>query len=94
MPLRRGRGTPRVLARRLKVERSGTHKFQPEQADDGADQALSLTQRQVEHGREREGGQDGQGRIPGLATRCGARRCPPALNRRVREPHYEAAELA
>jgi len=34
--------------------------LQPEQADDGADQALGLAQRQAEHGPEREGCQDGE----------------------------------
>ena len=52
------------------------------------------TQRQAEHGLERDGYQDGQRGIPGLAARCGARRCPPVLNRRVREPDREAPTLA
>jgi len=38
---------------------------EPEQADDGADQALRLAQGQMEHGPERECGQDCQRRIPG-----------------------------
>jgi hypothetical protein len=34
--------------------------FQPEQADDGADQALGLTQRQAEHRAQSERRQDGK----------------------------------
>ena len=41
---------------------------EPEQADDGADQAFCLTQREAEHRAQGEGGQDRQGRIPGLAA--------------------------
>ena len=68
--------------------------IEPEQADDGADQALRLAQGQAEHGPERECGQDCQGRIPGLATRGRARLRPPALDGLTREPDRQAATLA
>ena len=67
---------------------------QPEQADDGTDQALRLAQRQAKHGLEREGCQDGERRAAGLSARRGARRCPPGLDGFVREPHREASPLA
>jgi len=67
---------------------------EPEQADDGADQALGLAQGQMEHGPERERRQDRQGRTPGLPALGCARLCPPALDRLVREPDREAPALA
>ena len=73
---------------------SGRHcQSQPEQADDGPDQALGLAQRQAEHGLEREGCQDGERRVPGLPAWSGALRCAPARDHLVREPDREAPTL-
>ena len=50
-----------------------------EQADDGADQAFGLPERQAEHGAHGQGRQDGELRIPGLPASGGARvSCPRA----------------
>ena len=67
---------------------------EPEQADDGADQAFGLAQSEAEHGPERQPCQDCQRRVPGLPARDRARLCPPPLDRVVREPNRQAAALA
>ena len=46
--------------------------IEPEQTDDGANQPFGLAQRQAEHGPERQGRQDGEFRVPGLAASGGA----------------------
>ncbi len=68
--------------------------IEPEQAYDGADKALSLAQRQVEHGPEREFRQDRQRGIPGLAARGRARRRSPTLDSLVGELDRQATTLA
>ena len=68
--------------------------IEPEQADDGADQAFGLAQSEAEHGPERQRGQDCHRRIPGLAARGRARLRPPTLDGLVREPDRQAAALA
>ena len=100
-PSRRGcrRGTSSVSVRQLKVEWSGTRSStpsrpMPEQADDGADQTLGLAQRQAEHRAQGERRQDGERRVAGLPAWGVARRCPPALDRLVREPDSRASALA
>ncbi len=55
-----GRSTSSVAAQRAVV---GDGEVEPEQAYDGADQALRLTQGQPEHGLERQCRQDCQGRV-------------------------------
>ncbi len=66
--------------------------IEPEQADDGADQALCLAPGQAKHGPDRECRQDRQGRIPGLPARARARRRPASMassvNQTVRLPRW------
>src|SRR3712207_9166794 len=62
-----------------------------EQADDGADQAFGLPERQAEHGPEWQGRQDGELRIPGLPApgRAGSAAHAPtasSVNHTVRLP--------
>jgi transposase len=67
---------------------------EPEQVDDGADQPLGLSQRQTEHGPERQCRQDRQRRIPALPAAGRAWLGLPGRNRLVRKPHGEATSLA
>jgi hypothetical protein len=65
-----------------------------EQADDGANQAFCLAQRKPEHRPERQRRQNGQRRIPGLASPVGSRLGPPGCDRLISKPHRQAAALA
>ena len=67
---------------------------EPEQADNGADQALGLAQCQAENRAQGERCQDREGRAAGLPAWSGARLCPPVVNRLIREPNREAPALA
>ncbi len=67
---------------------------EPKQADDGADQALCLTQGQMEDSLERQCGQDRQRRIPGLPARGRARLRSPARDCLVRKPDRQTSALA
>src|SRR5215207_604129 len=64
-----------------------------EQADEGADQALCLAQRQAEHGPEGEGCQDRQGRVPGLSAPGRAGFGRPRSDRLSGEPDRQAPTL-
>ena len=68
--------------------------IEPEQADDGADQPFGLAQPQAEHGPERQGRQDGEGRIAGLPAPGGAWLGRPRRDRLIGEPHRQAPTLA
>src|SRR5215211_5671933 len=72
----------------------GHGEVQPEQADDGADQAFGLAERQAEDGSQGQRRQDRQGGIVGLP----APGCPwlglPRLDRFIGEPHRQAPALA
>ena len=63
------------------------------QADDGADQAFGLPERQAEHSAHGQRRQDGELRIPGLPApgRPGFGR--PRVDRLLGEPHRQAATL-
>ena len=50
-------------------------------------------ERQAEHSPERQGGQDGEFRVPGLATPSGAWLSCPRCDRLVGEPDRQAAAL-
>ena len=67
---------------------------QTEQADDGTDQTLGLPIGEAKHGAQRQGRQDRQRRIPGLATACRARLSRPGGDRLFREPNRQAPALA
>src|SRR5215204_4243256 len=83
------RGGPAAQGR---VVRRG--EIEPEQSDDGADQALGLAQRQPKHGPEGQGCEDGELRIPGLSTAGRARLSGPGCNGLVGEPDRQAPTLA
>ena len=68
--------------------------IKPEQPEDGADQPFGLAQRQAEHGPQRQGRQDRQGRVVRLAARRGAGHRAPGRDRRLGEPDRQAATLA
>src|SRR5215211_3294275 len=57
------------------------------------DQPLALAQRQPKHGPERQGREDGELRIPGLAASGGARLGGPGRDCFVGEPDRQAAAL-
>src|SRR5215212_3535852 len=65
-----------------------------EQAHEGADQAFGLPVRQAKHSPERQGRQDGELRIPGLAASGRARLSPPGCDRLVGEPDGQTSTLA
>jgi len=88
-PWHRQRSCP--AAKRAMV---GHCQIEPKQADDGAEQAFGLAQRQAEHGPEHQRCQDRQRRIPGLPARGRARLRSPARDGFVREPDRQAAALA
>ena len=68
--------------------------IEPEQADDGADQALRLAQRQAEHGPERECGQDRQSRVGPLPAPGRPWLSRPRRDRLLRHPDRQASALA
>ena len=72
----------------------GHRQSQPEQVQRGADQPFRLAQGQAEHGPQGQRRQDRQWGVPGLPARGGARRCAPAFDGCVGEPHRQAAALA
>ncbi len=72
----------------------GDGEIEPEQADDGADQALRLAQRQPEYSPEGQSREDRQGRVPGLATPGGARFSRPPSDCLIGEPDRQAPTLA
>ena len=67
---------------------------EPEQADDGTDQAFCLAQGQAEKGPERGRRQNRQGRIPALPVWGRMRRRPPALDGFVHGAQRRVAALA
>jgi hypothetical protein len=64
--------------------------LETEQLEDGPDQPFCLTQGQAEHGPQRQGRGDCQGRIRGLSTPDGTRPRFPGRDRFLREPHHQA----
>src|SRR3954470_2500734 len=72
----------------------GNRESETKQANDRADQAFGLAQSQAEHGLERQGRQDGELGIPGLAASGGARLRVPGRDRLLREPDRQAPTLA
>jgi hypothetical protein len=69
----------------------GHSEVQPEQADDGGDEAFRLAQRQAKHRAERQRRTDRQGGVARLTTTAGARLSAPRLDCLCSEPHREAA---
>ena len=69
----------------------GHREVEPEQGEDGGDEAFGLAQRQAEHGPERQGRRDRQGGVARLPAPAGARLGLPGLDRLGREPHGQAA---
>src|SRR5829696_8012818 len=68
--------------------------IEAKQAHEGADQLFGLPVRQTEHSPERQGRQDGELGIPGLATPGGARLSPPGCDCFFGEPDRQASTLA
>ena len=69
-------------------------KVEAKQAKDGTDQAFGLAQREPKDSPECQRRQNGQRRIPGLATSAGPAFGAPASDRCVGEPHRHVAALA
>ena len=88
-----GRGTSKPSARRDKVVCIRNWKLKAKQAKDGTDQAFRLAQREPKYSFECQRGQNGQRRIPGVATSAGAALGAPASNSCVSEPHRHVAAL-
>ena len=68
--------------------------IEAEQADEGADQAFGLPERQAEDGAQGQGRQDGERRIPGLPAPGRAGLGCPRSDRLLGEPDRQAAALA
>src|SRR5215210_4783087 len=64
-----------------------------EQADDGANQAFGLPERQTEHGAHGQSRQDGELRIPGLPAPGRAGFGRPRFDRLLGEPHRQTPTL-
>src|ERR1700731_4556211 len=71
----------------------GYGEIETEQADDGSDQPLSLSQRQAEHGTQGQGRGDRQSRIVRLTTARGPWLRTPGRDRLVGEPDRQAPAL-
>ena len=67
---------------------------QTEQADDGTDQNLGLPIGEAKHRAQRQGGQDRQWRVPGLAATRRARLGHPGGDRLLGNPHRQTPALA
>ena len=71
----------------------GHRQVEAEQLEDRADQALGLTQRQVEHCAQRQGCGNRKVGVVGLTARRGAWRGVPSRDRFIRKPHGQTAPL-
>src|SRR3954463_4498437 len=71
----------------------GNRESETEQANDRADQAFGLAQRQAEYGLERQRRRDRQGGIVRLPASGGARLSPSGCDCLVAEPDRQAAAL-
>src|SRR5215203_2914350 len=72
----------------------GNREIETQQANDRADQAFGLAQRQAEHGLEGQRRRDRQIRVVRLPARRGARLSLPGRDRLLREPDRQAPALA
>jgi len=91
-----GTGPRHVQRRGPAAQRAvvGDGEVEPEQAYNGADQALRLTQGQPEHGLERQCRQDCQGRVGRLPAPGRPGRGHPRRDRLLGEPDRQAPTLA